>query len=162
MSLISANMSSNLNQKTLNDRTTIMTNALEQALKRLPAKPVPTGLFAGIQLAIQQEERWMRSLRRWVFLFSAGLSSLVLFVSVAGQSLVVELSQSAFFTYLQLIWSDTDVLYTHGQDIAFSLLESLPVVNLIIGLLGLFFVLGLLSLGLQFRSYRSQHSLSLS
>lgn len=60
---------------------------------------------------------------------------------VLGFVVARAISQSGFFTYLSLVWSDTELISYYTKEFLFSIGESLPVMEMIafLGVLFLFF-----------------------
>lgn len=131
-----------------------MFEGIESLLRNLPLKQAPAGLSAKIQSAIQKEVQ-LRSLRRRAMAFAVGFVALASFMAVYWNMFMGEMSNSSFFAYLKVILSDYDVVLVYWKEMALSLLESLPVVNLIALSLLVFFGLSLLSKLLQIRSQKT-------
>jgi len=142
-----------------------MFEVIESLLHNLPLKQAPAGLSAKIQSAIQKEVQ-LRSLRRRAVAFGTGFVTLASFMVVYWNMFLGEISGSSFMAYLKVILSDYDVALVYWKEMALSLLESLPVVNLIALSLLIFFGLSLLSKLLQIRSQKTHlthpHHLMLS
>ncbi len=142
-----------------------MFERIEAILRNLPPKQVPVGLIAKIQNAIQKEAQ-LRSLRRRAVAFATSFVVLAGFMVAYWNMFLGEMSNSAFMAYLKVILSDYDVALVYWKEMALSLLESLPVVNLIAVSLLVFFGLSLISKLLQIRSQKTHlnhpHHLMLS
>ena len=105
--------------------------------------PKPSaGLKAVIIKEIGKEERR----RAKVYLFSAAGSFAVSLASLvwSGRYLFQALSQSGFYSYLSLIFSDFDLIFSLSGELAFSIVESAPVLEiaiLLLAIVGLLFSL---------------------
>ncbi len=118
-----------------------MADSLESALRKIPARTPPSGLFERIRTSIDSEVQ-LRALRRRVWGFAVGLLGIVAVIFGFWNLLAQELAQSSFMEYLRIFWSDRDMVMANWNDAASSLLESLPVANLIIWLILSFFIIG--------------------
>ncbi|MBI5654569.1 hypothetical protein HZC53_02890 [Candidatus Uhrbacteria bacterium] len=134
-----------------------MAESLEKALAKIPAKLPPPGMYGRIRSGIDAEIQ-LRSLRRKAFGFASGFVVLTAVVAVFWSVLAQELAQSAFFDYLKVLWMDRDVVAANWSSIGSSLLESLPVVNLMVWLLFSFFGIGLVWILVQTWSKTHPHN----
>lgn len=119
-----------------------MAESLEKALAKIPAKLPPPGMYGRIRSAIDAEIQ-LRILRRKALGFAVGFFGLSAVIASFWNILGQELAQSAFLEYLKVLWMDRDIVAANWGSIGSSLLESLPVVNLIVWLLFSFFSIGL-------------------
>ncbi|MFA6099373.1 MAG: hypothetical protein WC750_00665 [Patescibacteria group bacterium] len=122
-----------------------MSTYLEEAISKLPAQIPPAGMFEMINCAINREKK-LRSIKRRAVAFASGLAILSGFMATFWNVLWQEIAQSSFAVYLQTALTDHNVLLTYWKEATMSLLESLPITNLIAWLLMAFFALGLLSM----------------
>ena len=95
-------------------------------------------LAQNIWNTITKREKRNTQIKLWVF-------SSVGFVSFAGlvpvfKILLSELSQSGFYEYASLAFSDTGLLLSSWKELAFSLIESLPIMSIVFTLTLLFTV----------------------
>ncbi len=106
-----------------------MRQQIENLVTSLPKAAVPEGLFLRIREVIQAKIR-MRSMRRLMAASFSGLAVLV--TGMAGFETVLsqELAQTSFFNYLKVLIMDWDLLVAHWQDVGMSLLENLPMTNI--------------------------------
>lgn len=118
---------------------------LEEAISKLPAKAPAANMYEMIRCAINQEKK-LRGMKRRALAFASGLAALSVFMAVFWNVLWQEIAQSSFAVYLQTALTDHDVLLTYWKEAALSLIESLPITNLIAWLLMAFFALGLISM----------------
>ena len=110
------------------------------------------GLVGVIFSRILEKERSSTRLRFGFYLSVAGLSCLALVPALryAGQ----ELSQSGFFDYLSLAFSDGGTVFAYWREFVLSLAESAPVFGIAIVLSVLFTALG--SFMMAFKSRTAQ------
>lgn len=92
-------------------------------------------------MRIQAERRRLR-LRYVLAGALAGVLGITIFTILSRQTLWEELSHSGFFSYLSILFTDPDIVANAWQEVALSLLESLPVVTLIIILVSFLFLFG--------------------
>ncbi|MDD5438282.1 MAG: hypothetical protein PHC70_04005 [Patescibacteria group bacterium] len=116
---------------------------LEQALAKLPAKTPSADMFGMIHCAIAREKK-IRSLKRRAAAFGVGLTVLASFMAAFWNVLWQELAGSSFMLYLQTFLTEHDAL-SFWKEAALSLLESMPIINLLAWSLLVFFALGLIS-----------------
>lgn len=114
----------------------------------------PDGLFEKIVIRVEQErERTIRRKHR------LGAAFLLLVAAVASipllVSLVQQIQESAFFTYLSFSLSDTSIVLAHWQSYVAGLIETAPLLPFT-GLLSIIFIL-LLSLRLAERHYQPSY-----
>ena len=108
--------------------------------------PNPSYDLLGKIMTRISEERRLLILKRRLVVFLAGLlGSIILFIP-ALKGLISGFSQSGFFQYFSLLFSDAEIITTYWQNYALSLLETLPVMNLILFLAIIFAILELLKL----------------
>ena len=101
----------------------------------------PKDLFDTLQSLIEKEKRII-SLRTHIFGFSSGLIGAVIATAIYWQSLIEEMSRTAFGAYVTTIWADRDLVFVTGKEMALSLLESVPVLTLLAVLFVVFFSFG--------------------
>jgi len=121
-----------------------MPTNLEQLLRGLPARTCPAGLLEKIQQAINQK-LLLKSLWRKVAAYTAGFLTLSGTLIVFRSYFWTEIAHSSFSVYLQVILSDYDKVLVYWKEMSLSLLESLPIVNVMAWSLLLFFGIGLLT-----------------
>jgi len=90
----------------------------------------PTGLLEKILKRIHREERLL--VFRKIIIFSATLGLSLLCFVPSLKMLLSDFSQSGFFNFFSLMFSDYSSIATYWQSFAMILLESLPAVSLAI------------------------------
>lgn len=130
--------------------------SIEQLISKLPSRTPPDGMFEMIQCGINHEKN-LRSIKRKALAFGSGLITLSIFMAIFWNILWQEIAQSAFAVYLQTVLSDPSLLLAYWREAAMSLLETLPVANLIAWLLMVFFALGLISKLWQITKYQAHN-----
>lgn len=100
-------------------------------------------MFNMIHCAISREKK-MRSLKRRAMAFGTGLVVLASFMAAFWNVLWQEVAGSSFTLYLQAIITEHGML-AYWQEATLSLVESLPIINLLAWSLLAFFALGLIS-----------------
>lgn len=108
-----------------------MDNDFKNLFSRLDRVKPPIGLLPAVRSRLQQEQRaWIRHKRRAGIFSVLGifLSLAVLVFAVA--SLEASLSDSGFWTFLSLLFSDFAVVAAYWQSFVWSLVESLPLLTL--------------------------------
>jgi len=105
----------------------------------------PNELLGKIMKRIDQEKRLL-TLRRRLFLFSTGLIGAIVLFIPALKGVISGFTQSGFSQYFSLLFSDAEIVLAYWQNYALSLLETLPIVNLILFLATVFAILELLKL----------------
>jgi len=105
----------------------------------------PDDLLGKIMQRIDQEKRLL-TLKRRLFLFSAGLIGAIILFIPALKGVISGLTQSGFIQYFSLLFSDAEIVLAYWQNYALSLLETLPVMSLILLLATVFAILELLKL----------------
>lgn len=97
--------------------------------RRTNGIPEPAPGFIGRILASIEAER--RRQARWRIFWFAGILALSLPLAAVGAAdAYAGLSQSGFFQFLSLVPADFSAAAANAQDVAFSLLESLPAFSL--------------------------------
>lgn len=119
-----------------------MQNDIARLLRALPAAIPPQDMTIRIQVAILEQAR-LQGVKLRLSAFASGFVALLATVVSFWSVFMVELSSSSFTSYLRLIWTDTDAALANWQDVSLSLLESLPVANLMVWLLLAFFACGM-------------------
>ncbi len=105
--------------------------------------PEPSAdLFDRIWRRIHREKDFL-ILRRRVVVFSVGLMGSTLALVPTTRLMQSELAGSGLMTMLSLFFSDLDIVMLYWQSFALAILESLPIVSLLV-----FFSLVFISLGL--------------
>jgi len=94
-----------------------------------PAEP-SNGLFDKIIARFKQERSLI--IKRRLILFSVGLVSSVVAFIPAGRMVRTGLIESGFIQYFSLIFSDFGVVTTYWQNFSLTLLESIPVISLVL------------------------------
>lgn len=120
-----------------------MQNDIEKLLAALPVTKPPKDLFVRIHDALEYRLNLRVAKRRMVGLV-VGLVSLTGGIFVYWNVLMGELAQSSFVSYLRVIVTDSDVVAKHWQEMGMSLLESLPMANIMVWLSMAFLLCGLL------------------
>lgn len=91
----------------------------------------PDGLLEKVLGQLQKEQKIMAlKRRRIIFSFGAVISALSLIP--AYLTLQASLAESGFFQFFSLIFSDSEIVLAYWQNFILSLLETLPITNLII------------------------------
>ena len=93
-------------------------------------EPVPE-LFGQIMDRIHKEQNLAVIQRRFIF-FSMGLAISIAAFIPAFKMVRAGFIESGFAEYFLLLFSDSEIIAVHWQDYVLSLLESLPVMSLII------------------------------
>lgn len=88
----------------------------------------PSGLLPKIMKRIRREERILLIKRTSVF--SAMLIGSVIAFFPVSQMLVSDFSQSGFFSFLSLVFSDFSVVSSYWQTFIMALLQTLPALSL--------------------------------
>lgn len=79
-----------------------------------------------------QRDKRVKAVKRRIFVFSAlSLISLIAFVP-AFSTMKLNMTESGFLNFISLLFSDFKVVMSYWQNFTMSLLESLPVVNLVL------------------------------
>lgn len=121
-----------MHQKPLFNRINIMRQDFEKLFTHLVPPELPDGLFAKIMSRINNEKRQLAR-KRLVFIFSLfGLvGSLAAFIPTLN--LVKDgFVSSGFITFFSLLFSDSEIVLVYWQSFMMSLLESLPVVSIVV------------------------------
>ena len=101
---------------------------LVQSLEQSPAN----GLEQRIVLRIEQYRRRVRLVQTWTYGTLAVLSVGAMVPAV--MSLLSSLSQSGFYQYVSLAFSDGGTVWTLGKDFAYLVAESLPLTTIALSL----------------------------
>lgn len=90
----------------------------------------PAGLLAKVmeRIKLEQEKRIRR--RLWLFSASSALSLIALVLTF--QMAKAEFSESGFLNFFSLLFSDFGVIISYWRNFLASLLESLPVISLML------------------------------
>ena len=111
----------------------------EQLFIHLNSPEPPNDLFPKIMQRIHREERGLLTLRRRIAIFSIGLiGSMAAFIPVF-KMVQAGFFGSGFINFILLLFSDFEIIATYWQNFAMSLLETLPVMSLIM-LLAIIFI----------------------
>jgi len=105
----------------------------------------PDDLLGKIMKRISEEKRLL-TLKRRLVIFSAGLIGAIVLFIPALKGVISGFAESGFTQYFSLLFSDAEIVLVYWQNYALSLLETLPVVNLILLLITVFAILELLKL----------------
>lgn len=122
-------------------------------IAELPAIPLPEYLSDGIFAAVSAAK--VRRLRMRLTLTGMALAGVVAYGVSAISSLLAELRTSAFFEYLRLLSSDSDIVLQNAKAYLTGALETIPVVSVM--LLIAFVLLVLATVGFAQALYRSTH-----
>jgi len=128
---------------------------MEQKLQKLfkQAKYQPESRLSGdIWRVINIRDRKISIIKSWSYGF-AGLLSFAFLIPTIN-SLIEQFSQSGFYQYLSLVFSDLGSISLYWKEFMSSLVEAIPVTSLMLTFL-LFFIL-LVSFKRAVFSYRSQ------
>lgn len=96
---------------------------------------LPKGLRSNILLSIRKEER--RRARLYLFVATIVVPSSVFGAWLSASLMVQEFLSSSFYTYLSLLFSDTDIVLAYWQQFALSLAESIPLIGVTVFLIAL-------------------------
>lgn len=97
---------------------------------KLP-NPEPTdSLLPNILLKINQQEKMATKKRAIIFSLSSTLSVILLFF--AFKLFQTSLVESGFWRFFSLIFSDFSLVVAYGKNYLLTLLETLPVINLVV------------------------------
>ncbi|HBH46479.1 MAG: hypothetical protein A2445_03975 [Candidatus Jacksonbacteria bacterium RIFOXYC2_FULL_44_29] len=103
----------------------------EQLFTHLTPPEPPAGLLGKVMNRIYQAKR-LQNIKRRVFVFSMiTLGSVLAFISSA-KMLHSGLTQSGFTQFFSLLFSDFQIVITNWQNYSLSLLETLPIMSLIL------------------------------
>ncbi len=91
----------------------------------------PVELLERVLLRIKKERRLI-TVKRRIFLFSAGLFVTIAAFIPAAQMVWNGFTESGFLKFLSLIFSDAEIIAGYWQNFVMSLLESLPVMGLVL------------------------------
>ncbi|MCX6744107.1 MAG: hypothetical protein NTX82_01125 [Candidatus Parcubacteria bacterium] len=105
----------------------------------------PAELMGKIINRIAEEHRLI-PIKQRIFLFSVGLAGSVIGFFPAFKMLKSGFAESGFLQFFSLIFSDAGILLANWQNFVSSLLETLPVMSLVIFLAVIFLVLEFLKL----------------
>lgn len=104
---------------------------LKQIFTNIQPFEPPVGLFERIMRRIDEERRLI-TVKRRVFLFSAGLFVTIVALVPAARMAWNGLTESGFLKFLSLIFSDAEIIAGYWQNFVMSLLETLPVMGLVL------------------------------
>lgn len=103
----------------------------QQLFAHLSSPQPPNDLFDKIMLRLESEKK-LSATKRHFFIFSVIMAiSAISFIPVL-KMMQNELSQTGFFNFVSLIYSDFGLIVSYWQYYSFSLLESLPTTSLIV------------------------------
>lgn len=102
----------------------------EKLFTHLKPKEPPVGLLGRIMLRIDEEERLMSIKRRLVLFSSSFVVSAIAFIPVIG-TIRAEFAQSEFYQFFSLLFSDGGLVMQYWQDFSLALLESVPVISIV-------------------------------
>ena len=100
---------------------------------------LPENLRSSIMVGIRTEEQ--KRARVWLVVAVCIALSAIASIPALVQYAVSSLYQSSFYTYLSLVFSDPDVVGQYWREFGLTLLESLPVVGIILCLIAAFALL---------------------
>ena len=101
----------------------------EKLFTKLNVPEPPGYLFDRIMFRIGEEQRIL-AVKRNLVLFSAGLMGSVAAFFPLFNIMRAEVIKSGFLQFLSLVFSDFGIVRNYWQDLAFSLLETIPALNL--------------------------------
>ncbi|OGY40908.1 MAG: hypothetical protein A2Y82_03505 [Candidatus Buchananbacteria bacterium RBG_13_36_9] len=122
-----------------------MTKDWEKLFSYYNAPEPPNDLLGKIMKRINQEKRLL-TLKRRLFILATGLTGAIVLFIPALKGVISGFAQSGFIQYFSLLFSDAEIVLAYWQNYALSLLESLPVMSLILLLATVFAILELLKL----------------
>jgi|SRR3989339_998318 len=88
----------------------------------------PKGLYENILAEIKHKK--IRSARIWLSFWSFAFSGLSIFLISTAQNAFYQISQSGLLKYLSLIVSDWDMALTYWKELALSIVESTPLLEI--------------------------------
>jgi hypothetical protein len=91
----------------------------------------PKSLFDRVMQKIRQEKA-RQILRRRIWVFSLGLGGSLIAIAPVSMALKAGFIESGFFQFVALIFSDFETVSNVWPSYVFSLLETLPVMSLVI------------------------------
>lgn len=97
----------------------------------------PKGLFNKIMARIQEERRLL-TIKRRITIFSLGVVGSAVALIPTFKMVQTGLYESGFLYFFSLIFSDFGTVVSYWQNFIMSLLETLPVINLVILLIIIF------------------------
>jgi len=118
-----------------------MSQDFKKLFAQLQPPAMPDGFLKKIMRRIQNERELLSS-RRQIILFSFGLIGSTTAFPFALGMLRQAFSESAFFHFFSLLFSDFKIIAASWQSFLFSLSERLPIANLIIFFTITFVLLG--------------------
>ena len=90
----------------------------------------PKGLGMRILAKISDEEKHSAKIKTWVFGGSTAISFVLSLWAVTN--LAGGIKETGFWQYLSLIFSENGMVLAYWRELSFSLIESLPIVGLIL------------------------------
>ncbi|PIU01893.1 hypothetical protein COT68_00785 [bacterium (Candidatus Torokbacteria) CG09_land_8_20_14_0_10_42_11] len=142
-----------------------MRQDFEKLFAHLPSPAMPDGFLEKIIRRVQNERQFL-ILKRKIIFFSIGLAGSTAAFPPALQILKQAFSDSAFFHFFTLLFSDFEIIVASWQSFLFSLLERLPIASLalffsiLLALLGsLKFLAKNLKIILQVKQYRATNQI---
>lgn len=116
---------------------------LSSLLKQLSVE-TPVGLAESVLMHVREAE--IRALHVRIVLSFIGLLASVGAIIFSWSSLLAELAGSSFFNFVRLGFTDGDVLFANIGSIANGMLESFPVLTVLLGLVMLFCLIAFIAL----------------
>jgi len=117
-----------------------MAKDYEQLFSQIEALEPPPALLGKVMLHLEREKKLV-IIKRKVALFSAGLIFSVLALIPAFKMVWDGVASSGFTQFLSLLFTDSGVVMAYWQSFGLTLLESLPVLSIIIFLAIIFILL---------------------
>jgi ABC-type phosphate/phosphonate transport system permease subunit len=122
-----------------------MTKDWEKLFSYYNAPKPPNDLLGKIMKRINQEKKILTLKRRLVLLAAGLIGAIILFIP-ALRAVISGFAESGFAQYFSLLFSDAEIVLAYWQNYALSLLETLPVMSVILLLATIFAILELLKL----------------
>jgi len=108
-----------------------MIDNYEKLFNYIESPDLPLGLFSQVIGRLKREERLLHLKRRATILALGAIISALALIP-AGQMVWAGFSESGFFQFFSLLFSDAGIVLTYWQSFGLSLLETLPAMSLII------------------------------
>lgn len=102
----------------------------------------PKDLFERIMVRIRNEQRFS-AIKQRLMVCSLGTACSAAALIPAFRAMQAGFNESGFFQFFSLIFSDFETIITHWQNFVMSLLETLPIMNLVVFLTIIFIILEL-------------------
>lgn len=101
----------------------------------------PEYLFGKIMNRIKREQQLL-NLRKRLIIFSTGTAGSIIAFVPALNAVRADLTESGILHFISLVFSDFTTVVTLWKELAFSVLESLPIISIAVFLAAIFMFLG--------------------